>query len=371
MLGPLLPIIAARWSLTDAQSGLFFASQFAGATTANALSVVLAPRFGVLKVMAAGFALMATGVAALGSPSWQGGLAAVMCYGMGFGFAIPASNVAVSELNAGRRAAALNILNLCWGAGAVLAAPTVAFCRNHGGLVVPQVIIVILAALISGWLLRHGQITHARTDVDAPAVASHAIGLRHALPWILSLFGFLYVGTECAVGGWATSYAQRLSGPGSNAWVIAQSAFWAALLVGRGTAPALLRRMSPERLILWCLVLTATGVAALLVSAGTPGLTLAVALCGLGLAAIFPTATGIYTQIMGARSAGSAGVFFVLSSFGGATLPGLVGLVSMHTGTLRLGMSVPAATTAAMIGLHLVVISKMRASPAACGQSGV
>jgi fucose permease len=280
---------------------------------------------------------------------------------MGFGFAIPASNVAVSELNPERRAAALNLLNFCWCIGAVLAAPGVALFRDRGKLAVPQAIIVALSIWVAVWLHKHAQVVHPLPEDESHARRETGGDCGIGLPWVLAVLGFLYVGTESSIGGWATSYAQRLSVSGSNAWVIAQSAFWAALLAGRAAAPLALRRLTPEKLVLCCLILSSAGVAAVLVSSGAGSLIAAVALCGIGLAAVFPTVAGIYTQIQSSRSVHSAGMYFVLSSFGGAALPWLVGLISMRTGSLRFGMVVPAAATAAMIALQLVVISRLRA----------
>ena len=66
LLGPLLPVLAARWSLDDARAGYFFTAQFAGSMLGVALSGTLVSRFGYGRGLSTGPAAMATGVGALG-----------------------------------------------------------------------------------------------------------------------------------------------------------------------------------------------------------------------------------------------------------------------------------------------------------------
>ena len=65
LLGPLLPSLAVRWSLDDAQSGELFTAQFLASTAGVALSGILVPRFGYRLVLVAGLLLMAIGVGTL------------------------------------------------------------------------------------------------------------------------------------------------------------------------------------------------------------------------------------------------------------------------------------------------------------------
>ncbi|MCI0365926.1 MAG: hypothetical protein L0219_18860 [Phycisphaerales bacterium] len=53
MLGPVLPILADKWRLSDAQAGRFFLAQFGGAITGSALSGLLMRRPGALDLAVA------------------------------------------------------------------------------------------------------------------------------------------------------------------------------------------------------------------------------------------------------------------------------------------------------------------------------
>src|SRR5947209_1358774 len=62
---------------------------------------------------------MGSGAAALAFGSFPLAIAGAFGWGTGLGLTIPTTNLLVSELNPGRRAAALNLVNFSWGIGAV------------------------------------------------------------------------------------------------------------------------------------------------------------------------------------------------------------------------------------------------------------
>jgi fucose permease len=69
LLGPILPMLAARWRLDDAEAGSLFIAQFTGAMIGSALSGWMIERLGSLRLMAFGYAAMAAAVACLGANS--------------------------------------------------------------------------------------------------------------------------------------------------------------------------------------------------------------------------------------------------------------------------------------------------------------
>ena len=50
LLGPILPMLAIKWSLDDAELGLFFMAQFTGAIVGSALSSRMIVRTGLLRL---------------------------------------------------------------------------------------------------------------------------------------------------------------------------------------------------------------------------------------------------------------------------------------------------------------------------------
>ena len=120
LLGPLLPLLASRWALSDASAGALFTAQFAGQLSSTTLSTVLTARLGEQRTLALGFALVAVGVAAVGVVPASLGWLAVLTYGLGLGCVLPVTNILVAALAPARAASALSLVNVSWGIGAMV-----------------------------------------------------------------------------------------------------------------------------------------------------------------------------------------------------------------------------------------------------------
>src|SRR6202166_2461209 len=131
ILGPSLPTFIARWTLDDAQAGLFFTTQFTGSLLGVLLSSAILSTRGYRDALVLGFFLMASGVTGLNSASQYIALLATASYGFGFGIAIPATNLCIAEISGARRAAALNLVNMALGIGAI-ACSVLLFGRRIG-----------------------------------------------------------------------------------------------------------------------------------------------------------------------------------------------------------------------------------------------
>src|ERR1019366_4465473 len=129
LLGPMLPILIARWALNDTQAGSLFLVQFLASLAGVQISGILLSRLGFRPAFLSGLLLMAAGVATLylGSPGL--GMVSVAVYGLGLGFIIPTDNLMIAEIAPGSRAAAVSLLNFYWGVGAVLCSLLVAWAH--------------------------------------------------------------------------------------------------------------------------------------------------------------------------------------------------------------------------------------------------
>lgn len=358
LLGPVIPALSARWLLADAQAGALFTAQFAGSMIGVAASSWLIVRFGFNHSLSGSFGLMAAGVAGLAAGPWSAGMLSVLIYGMGLGVTIPATNLLISEMNPTRRAAALNLLNLAWGAGAVLCPPIIALQLRAGGLLLPLAELSTLLALVAIWLHRsHWRgIGNRSEEEDRVQREADRIWKSPFLPLVGGLV-FLYVGTENAIAGWGASYALRLQSSSRYFWALVPSAFWAALLFGRAVAPLVLRKLADDELVLTGLVL-ATGGAWLLFNATTPSGLLAGVLCaGAGLASVFPTIVAALPRCFGEGAVRINGLIFAFAGLGGATIPWSVGFLSTRFGSLRIGLLVPLLGNLGMLALQVAIMA--------------
>jgi FHS family glucose/mannose:H+ symporter-like MFS transporter len=339
MLGPLLPMLSARWSLTDARAGYLFSAQYSGSMLGVWASSFLMSRHGHRTSLVLGTGLMALGSATLTAPSWAVGILSTMCFGIGFGLSIPATNLLVSELNPEKRASALNLINFSWGVGAASCPFFVAaLLRVHRTSYLLYGIATLLALVAIG-----------SSVVALPTVprSANRNSPTESNPWrsrwvpVLGALFFLYVGSEAGLGGWAATYARRTATGTGTLWVLIPSFFWVALLFGRATAPLLLRRLQELKLAQAGLVLSAAGVVALLEARNLAVIAIGISLAGLGFSSIFPIAVATLSHKFGAAASRVSGVAFALAAAGGATLPWLIGYVSTELGDLKYGLLVP------------------------------
>ena len=397
LLGPILPIVSQRWSLTDAQAGRLFAAQFLAALLGTLASGRAMAALGVRRCAMFGLALMALGVTATGFAGPAMGALAVACYGLGLGFCVPATNLWIARADSHRSASALNSLNASWCIGAASCAPLVLFCAERFGLTKTLGTIGILLAITSvfgaipgsrggrggsearrdaglkpgaAYALapdRIGAASSAAAPIAAapiaaarstqPVSAAPVAGLprlaassHFAFVSLICAFMFFYVGVEAGVGGWAATYAQRLHLLSAAKIGFAQSTFYGALLLGRVIAPLGLRRMSATRLLLCGLLIGAAGALLFTIAPITPAVVLGgICIAGIGLAPIFPVVVSIYSDELGVATTRSAGLVFGLANLGGATFPWLIGRVSTTLNGLRYGMLVPLACIAIML----------------------
>lgn len=341
ILGPILPFLASRWILSDAKAGSLFTAQFLGSVLGGLSISVLIPRRGFRFALVAGFLLMAAGVGFLGLSPWPLGWFATFGYGIGLGLVIPAANLYVSDVSSQRRAAALNLLNLSWGIGAVACPILVLLLHGQVGL---SGFLVSLAVVLAGCAsalsaLKFASVSPLSTGQPSATLPRRA-GLVAAARALGALF-FLYVGTENAFSGWVSTYAKRISAPEQALWVATPSVFWGALLMGRALAPVALRYLTEVKLAATGLVIALGGALGIVFSTTVLEVRLGAGVAGFGLAPVYPIFIAWLGQRFGADAPRPGGVMFALAGCGGATLPWLVGQVSTSFASLKVGLVVP------------------------------
>jgi FHS family glucose/mannose:H+ symporter-like MFS transporter len=351
ILGPILPLLAARWSLNDRQAGLLFTAQFLSSLVGALATGYLVPRRGFVFVIRVGFAFMAGGVGLLGFGPWMAGLLAMSCVGMGMGLTIPATNLYVSHIAGDRPAGALSIINFAWGIGSVACPFLVIFFESRGGV---RGLGGFLAIILFSFAVGFGFVAE-EVGTSAAPLASRVLGsgwkelLGSGPAWALAAFFFLYVGTEVAVGGWIAAVAKRVYLMPDALWVLTPSAFWGGLLLGRAVAPGVLRHLEESRLVYAGLSIAVLGTAVVLLASSRWGIRMGGGLAGFGLAPIYPVLVSWLSRAGGINIERSGGLFFACAGCGGAVLPWLVGALSARTGSLHLALSCTLASSVLML----------------------
>jgi fucose permease len=351
MLGPILPLLSSQWSLNYAQLGRLFTVQFMLSVTGALIASRAMAWLGAARTVVIGMVLIAVGVATLTLGNLSAVVIGIGVYGAGLGFALPCTNLMVSEM-VHNRAAALNLLNFSWTVGA-LAAPVLidSLLRPIG---------------MRGFLLGLGILSFVVAVVEASGAKqlsaiekTSAVGKLRAdtrIPFavLAAVLLFLYVGVENGVAGWVPTFAQKVVSSSSRSAALVQSSFWGAILLGRLTAPLVLQVVRPAKLVFLGLFVATVGSALIVFAHDIPLFVIGVLASGIGLSAVFPTVIAIFTEWYGTGGAGS--IVLGVPGLGGALFPWLVGVVGQKSGHLRLGMSVNIAVAAAALTVFFAMI---------------
>jgi MFS transporter, FHS family, glucose/mannose:H+ symporter len=354
LLGPMLPVLSARWSLNYAQQGALFTAQYLASTVAVALSGVLVTRWGFRFAIKTGLLLMSVGVGfLLASSSRVMGILCIGVYGGGLGLAVPAANLLVAAVNPGRRSATLNLLNFCWSAGAVACPFLVAAAvKSHQVPLFLAAVAGFALLMVIGIGVMPASIVEPSATQGAERNSVRPVPWRHhALPVLAALF-FLYVGVENGFGGWVASYAKSLGTLTPTMAVMTPSFFYAAMMLGRWLAPSLLRLATEIRLVQIGLLVACAGMAGLVLSHGLRGIVASACLAGLGLSYVYPITISLLSGEFGPDSSRLGSILFTLSNIGGGLLPWMVGVSSNHFGSLKAGLAVPLIGCGAMLALY-------------------
>lgn len=252
LLGAILPVLSARWALTDLQAGSLFAAQF----TASAFGAILASHFRH-RSLVFGYAAVAVGLAALALGNYTVVLIAFALLGMGLGSATTATNLTFGTQHPGERGALLARVNLFWGIGAVSCPPFVAVAVR------PEMLRILLLALSLAALAVFATFAlllrlRNRSHQDELRDTGREPGLMIFL--LFSVLLFLYVGGETSISGWIATYAHRfgnLSPAHSSLFV---SAFWLCIVVGRGVIPLLVRFIPEFKMLISGVVAALLGI---------------------------------------------------------------------------------------------------------------
>lgn len=165
---------------------------------------------------------------------------------------------------------------------------------------------------------------------------------------------FLYVGAEVAIGSLIVNYLMQdhVLGLEEQAAGKLIGLYWGGAMVGRFIGSALLRVVSPGKILASVSVGAITLIA---LSVSTSGAVAGYSLLAVGLmnSIMFPTIFSLACERLGARAADGSGIINV-AIFGGAVIPLITGIIADTTGSLGTAFLLPAVCYAiiAAFGLY-------------------
>ncbi|HKM85102.1 MAG TPA: MFS transporter [Terriglobales bacterium] len=364
LLGPMLPILIARWAMNDTQAGNLFLVQFLASLVGVQLAGVLLARWGFRPAFLLGLLLMASGVATIYMGSLGLGLASVATYGLGLGLIIPSDNLLIAEISSGSvpnsgassgassRASAVSLLNFFWGVGAVFCSLMVAWTAAHKLLPFFLGSVALFLVLLA-FAMRNLPFPAAARSAESSFSSPWREMAKSPAIWLFAAVFFLYPGAETAVGGWIGSYVSRLGSRGAAMASMMPAFFWSALTVGRALGTAFLRHFSERRVLRAGYAAGAAGIGLMLWAPALAGVIGGALITGLSFATLYPITVARLSQRFGVAARSIGAVMFSLAAVGPAVIPWMVGVISHSTGSLRAGLLLPLGATLILFLIHL------------------
>lgn len=357
MLGTINPGLAAKFQLTNVETGYIALAQGIGLVIASVSVGPLLDRKGKKIGLLLGLGLVTVSLVALANARSFAVIAgAMVVLGMGGGIIITGANALGSDVSESKRASVLNFLNVFVGLGG-FATPFIAGNLLGGD----AVRVAYAAAVLTGATF----IVHLFLRIAPPSRAGgRKAGAVFGVPilYLLATATFLYTACEFGVWNWLAKYLIVRGLPATTAFNILSLGFALGLLLGRVIVAPILIKIPPLTVTIAASALMALTTFAIL---RTPAPTLVgalVFLAGMAMAPVFPTTVAVVGDIFKERS-GTAIGFTITCGFSGLVVSSpLIGwLAGPEPEGLGRGLLVLPAFSVALLGVNLLLRSKRRA----------
>lgn len=359
LIGQVLPILAARFSLNDEQTGNFFPAQFAGSLIGTLLSNNFGKKNKFLLASLIGCLLMGGGILMLNLGSYELCLLAFFINGIGIGLTLPAINMLVLELNPNQTASALSVLNFFWGVGAIISQPFVDFFTNGTDISIVTFILAIALVIVSIAMaiipkgIESSPIKDNETNEDFNTPI-----WTNPIAWLIAGFNFIHVGYESAMGGWLKTYTQRIEDSSTITFLHPILLYFVFFVIGRGVAPIFFRFLNENKMLMFSLLTLLLGMGILLSADNVFILSLGASIAGFGTSSIFPTNVSRFTKTFGASASRRATPFFIFGTLGATFTTWLIGYTSNYFNNLHSGMFILLGSCLILILLQIVLQRK-------------
>ncbi len=164
---------------------------------------------------------------------------------------------------------------------------------------------------------------------------------------------FLYVGAEVSIGSLVVNYLMQPGVMGLQEQAAGKliGLYWGGAMIGRFIGSALMRVVSPGKLLAFVAV---GAITLIVISTNTTGVVSGYSLLAIGLmnAIMFPTIFSLASEKLGSRAADGSGIINV-AIFGGAVVPLATGAIADLTGSLATALTLPALCYAVIAGFGI------------------
>jgi FHS family glucose/mannose:H+ symporter-like MFS transporter len=357
-IGAVLPILSAKFALNDLQAGNFFPAQLAGSLTGTYLTDWFGKKGKLGMAAWIGGFTMAGGLLLMNFDSYAVCMLGFLINGLGVGLTLPAINILILEMNPTRSAAALNILNFFWGVGAIVSKPFVDLTSAPTSIIYTTVVLSIPLLIGAALLLIFDQTSDEPVGIIADDASETLPIWRMPIAWMIAFFNFIHVGFESGMGGWITSYSERVETSAAIGLISPTLLYFLFFVIGRGTAPVFVRFLSTNAMLLASLFVILGGLLITISAETITGIAIGSAITGFGTSTVFPTNVSRFSETFGPGSMRRAMPLFICGTLGSMVVTWLIGYVSDATGNLRSGMAVLVFSIVVLILVQIILSLK-------------
>ena len=338
LLPSLIREVQGDFGQTDAGFGFLYFVSAVFYAAGSIGSGVLHERFGRRTILAAGAALIGTGLLVEGlAPTWPVLLLGVAFAGTGGGAIDSGLNGLFMDLFAARSGGPLNALHLFFGVGAMFAPPIVGWLVIGGAdwrWILAGTAVVAFCFVLP--MRSAGRFADRRHHHAHAAGGAGPGPLGDRLPLVaLAVAIACYISAEIGVSSWTVAY---LSDESLGLATLALGAFWAGLALGRLAAARFADRFDPVALASVAGVVAGIAVGVVVVAHSGAFAIVILAIAGFAFAPIYPLIMSIAGRLYPGRTAQVSATLTVAGVVGSIVYPPLMGILSPVAG-LGAGMA--------------------------------
>jgi FHS family glucose/mannose:H+ symporter-like MFS transporter len=358
ILGAILPTLFSEIQFNKSEAGNLFFTMNLAMLVMSLLFGPVVDRFGFKIFLAICSVLVAFSFFLLTTATnYAIVLIAAIILGFGGGGLNGGTNALASDIHPERRSAALNLLGIFFGFGALTIPFLIGALLGQLGLD-PILMLATFLSLIPFILFVSFPFPKPKHEQGFPLLEAKKV-IRHPLLWLCGLLLFFQSGNEFTTGGWISTYLNEHFGLTPTIASFLLAGYWAAIMSGRLVSSRIVKFVKNEKLILGSAFLSLFA-AILVVAAPSKELSsLGVILLGLGFAAIFPTTLAIVGEAFPSLTGTAFGVIFVIAIMGGMLSPWLAGKVA-YIYSIQEAMFIPVFNCSMIICVLFLILRIQR-----------
>lgn len=334
-LGAILPLLKEKFGLDNTAAGALFSILPFGILSGSMVFGPLSDRFGYKPVFILSCTLLFLGFQGIAFLQSAGYLKlAVYLFGFGGGALNGATNSVVSDISDRYKSANLSILGVFYAIGA-LGMPSLLSLLQHRysfEVIVASVGAFTLAVLLISLLIRFPA---AKAQDDKLLTQGWKL-MNNQLILLIAAVLFLQSSLEAIIHNWATTYMAEAHGISAENALYALSLNVAGMAIMRLLSGSIFRKVSPQKLLVWSVLLMLAGTLMLQLANGFTTAAAALFIQGAGMAGVFPILLG-FTGERFAHMSGTAFSFvLVIALLGNMLINYLLGFLIEQAGIQQL-----------------------------------